>query len=146
MDLTREKTLYSIFNDKDLIREEMYMIPPRRTEKRLSGYIWEGELKVILKSGLKCIFSFRHHFYEDRNDGWRPRHCVLSLLWVPKFVPRSSLPPIRYVDASWHMIRVNDNFYISKIGMFYGVRDKEILINSIQNGSWKHDNDIWCLI
>ena len=140
------KSLYISLKENGLIKEERYISEPSRRRAKTMGYMWAGELEVILSDGLRMIFFFCHHCHDDDGETWYPSQKELDSFWTPKFVPQEKSPEAILIDANWHLIYTGGKIYVSKIGFFSNKRNMEEVTKSIQDGTWIDDSDLWCLI
>lgn len=141
------RSLYLRLKGKDLIQEEKMTMQPGRRREKVMGFMWEGEMELVTKDGLKFKFFFWHHFHDDDGESWYPSQKELDEAWTTRFVPEERSPTAKLCDASWHTIYHDDHIYVSKKGTFgFEGKKKEDIVASIQNGSWELDPDLWMLI
>ena len=107
--------------------------------------MWGGELEVVLTDGTMLIFQLWHHFHDNDGDDWKPSPEELANAWDIKFVAVDKSEK-NLQSSAWHLFLVNGHYYVSKIGTFANARPQDKLIESIKDGSWKGDPDIWCLV
>lgn len=144
--MASNKGLYILLKENDRIESETNRYMYRSREKAI-GFMWDGRTEVTLKTGAKVNFEFWHNCDDDDgSDDWVPSEKQLARMWRPKFVPIGPETNSRRVDASWHTVSVGDHIYVSKLGTFSHGRTKEGIIESIRNGSWEHDSDLWCIV
>jgi hypothetical protein len=141
------KGLYMLLKENEQIQSEKVSGPFRSREKAM-GFMWDGKLEVTLNSGATVSFQFWHHcHYDDGSATWTPSQSTLNEWWRPTFVPIGPEPDSKCVDANWHTFYVDNHVYVSKIGTFSSSsRKKKYIIESIKNGSWKDDSDLWCIV
>lgn len=145
--MASKKGLYMLLKENGRIQSETRTSGPYRSREKAMGFMWEGELEVTLTEGAKVRFYFWHHCHDDDgSDEWFPSESMLNQMWRPKFVPIGPSADSKRVDASWHTFYVGDHIYVSKLGTFASARNKEDIIKTIEDGSWKDDADLWCII
>lgn len=144
--MTDNKSLYLTLKEENLIQSETFIKPPTRSREKAMGFMWEGGMEVLLKNGLKVIFQMWHHCHDDDGESWYPSQTMLDSFWTTQFVPSERSASSNLVDACWHSFKVGSHFYISKTGTFSNVRDRNSIIQSVQDDTWGYDSDLWRLI
>lgn len=144
--MSNGKGLYLRFKEADFIKDEKYTMNPSRSREKVMGFMWEGELEVTTKDNLHFVFFFWHHYHNDTGGDWYPSKEMLDSIWCVKWIPQERSPTTELVDANWHKIHIDDRIYISKKGFFGNDKRCNQIKQSIKDGTWEQDDDIWLLI
>ena len=132
-------SIYSILIDNNHVKNEQFVIIPRRVRKKTSGWMWEAEYKITANNGNEFVFYMWRHFYNDNGTSeWTP-----SLEDIKRSMfCRSINYKGHFYDFNWHTIFINGTYYISKKGFFTNNQYKNEIIEKIENGHWETDSDI----
>lgn len=140
--------LYQLLKEQNLIESETWIEKPQRVRPKVMGWMWEGKSEVILKNGLKLIFYFWYHFgQDDDSKDWFPSEQLISDANRPQFVPQTPSSDAKLVDATWRLFNHDNHYYISKNGTFeLGEERRNEILQSLKDGSWVSDSDLWQLV
>ena len=143
--MASRKGLYALLKESNQIEKEELTGPLYRSREKATGYMWEGRMEVFLTNGTKVSFSLHHHFHCDIGGDWTPTEQELLYAWRPCFIPSTPEPGCKRVDAYWYSMYVGDHIYITATG-FFETDNKSELIESIENGTWEQNPDIWRIV
>ena len=140
------ETFYQLLKRHNRIAEEKIINIPSRDRKQKGGYMWKGDMEVTLVTGAIVGFTFYHFCYDDTGGDWYPSEEKFTNMWSPSLVPLGPEAGSERVDATWHAFYVGDHVYISKLKCFHEKCSGGQIITSIEDGSWKDNPDLWCIV
>jgi len=145
--MSDNKNLYQTLKECHRIVYQTFIKPLTRSQPKNQGYMWTAEMIVVLKHELKIKFALWHHFNEDDGESWTPSQELFEKFLEPTFIPVKRSRSSKLVDAYWNLISVDGHFYVHREGiMNTDEDDREEIHDSIKDGSWKQDSDLWMLI